>query len=213
MVGWHHRLSGHEFEQTLGDGEGQGSLACCSPWGCKSWTWLSDWTMTKFLWATNDRNAIQTNWSKTRKVTGSWGPGRVNRIEASGIRRGPSKPTVGILGRPSWELMPRSRFSSLWSLVLSSHSVEISSYHGFYICPPIPISTEKKKNLGRSVFSQHLHSNASVLLGSPYPFIVITVAKGWDTNPPLWSGILIDDSSETCGPGDRDRDKASPSKI
>ena len=33
MVGWHHGLSGHEFEQTLGDGEGQGSLACCSPWG------------------------------------------------------------------------------------------------------------------------------------------------------------------------------------
>ena len=35
MVGWHHQLNGHEFEQTLGDGEGQGSLACFSPWGCK----------------------------------------------------------------------------------------------------------------------------------------------------------------------------------
>ena len=35
MVGWHHRLNGHEFEQALGDGEGQGSLACCSPWGGK----------------------------------------------------------------------------------------------------------------------------------------------------------------------------------
>ena len=33
MVGWHHRLNGHEFEQALGDGEGQGSLACCSLWG------------------------------------------------------------------------------------------------------------------------------------------------------------------------------------
>ena len=33
MVGWHHRLIGHEFEQTLGTGEGQGSLACCNPWG------------------------------------------------------------------------------------------------------------------------------------------------------------------------------------
>ena len=31
MVGWHHQLNGHEFEQTLGDGEGQGGLACCSP--------------------------------------------------------------------------------------------------------------------------------------------------------------------------------------
>ena len=35
MVGWHHQLSGHEFEQTLGDSEGQRSLACCSPWGRK----------------------------------------------------------------------------------------------------------------------------------------------------------------------------------
>ena len=35
MVGWHHRLNGHEFEQAPGDGEGQGSLVCCSPWGHK----------------------------------------------------------------------------------------------------------------------------------------------------------------------------------
>ena len=35
MVGWHHWLNGPEFEQTLGDREGQGSLACCSPWGHK----------------------------------------------------------------------------------------------------------------------------------------------------------------------------------
>ena len=42
MVGWHHRLNGHEFEQTLGASEGQGSLACCSPWGCKSRTGLSN---------------------------------------------------------------------------------------------------------------------------------------------------------------------------
>ena len=35
MVGWHHRLNGHESEQTLGDSEGQGSLECSSPWGHK----------------------------------------------------------------------------------------------------------------------------------------------------------------------------------
>ena len=35
MVGWHHRLNGHEFEQALGVGDRQGSLACCSPWGHK----------------------------------------------------------------------------------------------------------------------------------------------------------------------------------
>ena len=35
MVGWHHQLYGHQFEQDLGVGDGQGSLACCSPWGLK----------------------------------------------------------------------------------------------------------------------------------------------------------------------------------
>ena len=35
MVGWHHRLNGHEFEETPADGEGQGSLACCGSWGHK----------------------------------------------------------------------------------------------------------------------------------------------------------------------------------
>ena len=35
MVGWHHRLHGLEFEQALGVGDGQGSLACCSPWSRK----------------------------------------------------------------------------------------------------------------------------------------------------------------------------------
>ena len=46
MVGWHHQLEGQEFEQVPGDGEGQERLACFSPWGLKSWTWLSNWTTT-----------------------------------------------------------------------------------------------------------------------------------------------------------------------
>ena len=44
MVGWHHWLNGHESEQTPGDGEGQGSLACCSPWDHQELAQLSDWT-------------------------------------------------------------------------------------------------------------------------------------------------------------------------
>ena len=35
MVGWHHQLNGHEFEQALGVGDGQGGLVCCGPSGCK----------------------------------------------------------------------------------------------------------------------------------------------------------------------------------
>ena len=46
IVGWHHQLDRHEFEWTLGVGDGQGSLMCCSPWGCKKsdTTELLDWT-------------------------------------------------------------------------------------------------------------------------------------------------------------------------
>ena len=36
MVGWHHQLKRHESERALGVGDGQGGLACCSPWGCKA---------------------------------------------------------------------------------------------------------------------------------------------------------------------------------
>ena len=44
MTGWHHQLDEHEFEQAPDAGNGQGSLACCSPWGHKLWTWLRGWT-------------------------------------------------------------------------------------------------------------------------------------------------------------------------
>ena len=37
MFEWHHQLNGHEFDQTQGDGEGQGSQVFCSPWGHKEW--------------------------------------------------------------------------------------------------------------------------------------------------------------------------------
>ena len=49
MVGWHHRLDGHEFEQALGVDDGQGSLACHSPWGCKELdtTEWYNWTVFK----------------------------------------------------------------------------------------------------------------------------------------------------------------------
>ena len=54
MVGWHHQLSGQVFEQTPGDTEGQGSLACCSPWGCKE----SDMT-----WGLNNNNIVHRGFS------------------------------------------------------------------------------------------------------------------------------------------------------
>ena len=55
MVGWHHWLNGHEFESTLGIGNGQGGLACFSPWGRKELDmteWLN-WTELNVTWIMN----------------------------------------------------------------------------------------------------------------------------------------------------------------
>ena len=48
MVGWNCRLNGHEFEQTLGDSEGQGILVCCGSWDCKESDTMSNWTELSF---------------------------------------------------------------------------------------------------------------------------------------------------------------------
>ena len=61
LVGWYHQLSGHEFEQALGVGDGHGSLVCCSPWGCKEldMTWV-----TELNW----QKEVQINKKKTDKL-------------------------------------------------------------------------------------------------------------------------------------------------
>ena len=54
MVGWHHKFNGHELGQTLGDGEGQGSLECCSPWSCKE--------LDTAQWLNNNRHTVADIW-------------------------------------------------------------------------------------------------------------------------------------------------------
>ena len=70
MVGWHHRLDGHEFEKALGSCDGQESLACCSPWGCRV---RQDWA-TELNWV--DCQSVQTerlNWL-------NWGQNLLNLV-------------------------------------------------------------------------------------------------------------------------------------
>ena len=50
MVGWYHQLDGHEFEQALGVGDGQGGLVCCSPWGCKELDTTEQLNWTELTW-------------------------------------------------------------------------------------------------------------------------------------------------------------------
>ena len=99
MVRWHHQLDGHEFGQTLGDGEGQGSLACCSSWSC-SWTWLSDWTATK---------ADTQVWSEWKAHLSLCGPGG-----QSGIMN-PDELPCGWVVCVHWEMPEITEFHSLQS--------------------------------------------------------------------------------------------------
>ena len=65
MVGWHQWLTGHEIEQSPGDSEGQGSLVCCSPWGCKKldMTERLNWTELRTQWETELwLQRLQTSW-------------------------------------------------------------------------------------------------------------------------------------------------------
>ena len=79
MVGWHHRLNGHEFEQAPGVGDGQGGLVCCSPWGHKE----SDTTE-------------QLNWTELRlaEVGSKQGSGSVSGMRVKKVLKQPEKPPL-----------------------------------------------------------------------------------------------------------------------
>ena len=71
MVGWHHGLNGHEFEQTLGDSEGQGSLVCGSHGVTKNQTWLSKW-ITKILAFILANRLMEQNRKTRNRLTVIW---------------------------------------------------------------------------------------------------------------------------------------------
>ena len=67
MVGWHHWVDGHEFEQALGVGDGQGNLACCSPWGYKEseMTEQLNWTEKELKSSKSSKVHRKTKQNKT----------------------------------------------------------------------------------------------------------------------------------------------------
>ena len=76
MVGWHHRLNGHEFEQTPGDSEGHGSLLCCSPWGEKeldTTEWLNkQWQNSILAWRIHGQRRLVGYRPWGRRVRHDW---------------------------------------------------------------------------------------------------------------------------------------------
>ena len=73
VAGWHHQLNGHELGQIQRDGEGQGSLVCCSPWGCKE----SDttWRLNNKNWKTGqDKDGQFKIVTKLRDIPKAAGP-------------------------------------------------------------------------------------------------------------------------------------------
>ena len=77
MVGWHHRLDGHEFEQAPGVGDRWGSLVCCSPWGHKEpdmteqLNWLTD-CMSRKWYCRSRRRKISYIWRLSSKISYIW---------------------------------------------------------------------------------------------------------------------------------------------
>ena len=74
MVGWHHGLNGHEFEQTTRVGDGQGSLAWCSIWGCKELdtTELLNWNLNMGPWCRRKNLEVSPSGFWSRSATWQW---------------------------------------------------------------------------------------------------------------------------------------------
>ena len=74
MVGWHHQLDGHEFEWTLGVGDGQGGLLCCSPWGRKEsgMTEQLNWTEYQFWMVSLVPASTQLHWPRVLQSQHTW---------------------------------------------------------------------------------------------------------------------------------------------
>ena len=90
MIGWHYRLNGHEFGQDLGDSEGQGSLASCSPGGHKE-TWIRVWTTINGLLSTRLRShkfsfLICSRESKSLENQKWWGRAFICELQTASLK-------------------------------------------------------------------------------------------------------------------------------
>ena len=119
MVGWHHQLDGHEFEQAPGAGDGKGSLACCIPWGCKEsdttewlhWNWAHmKYTMFWFRMLRVEEKTTDCTQEKERTGRAS------QRLE------------ILVTKLDTWKFRKRNKWSSDSILCWNNHLIQTSSY-------------------------------------------------------------------------------------
>ena len=131
MVGWHHRLSGHEFEWALGVGDGQRSLACCSPWGHKesdTTEWLN-WTDVVF-WASQVVLVVKTlpaNAGDVRTVGSIPGLGRC-------LEEGMATQSTILAWKIPWSEEP----GGLQSIGLHRNRTQLK-WHSMHVCGLLPL--------------------------------------------------------------------------
>ena len=127
IVGWHHWLDGHEFEQTQGDSEGQGSLAYCSPWG-RSQTGLTDWTTT-----CPPEGGSREQWPQPAFEAHSWPLGlcRLN-TETNSCGSNPHLSTLGV------DEFQRQRAKRFLMYVVCGHRVRYTWRRGQFL--PVSLS-------------------------------------------------------------------------
>ena len=127
MVRWHHQLIGHEFEQTLGNSEGQGSLACCSPWGHKESE--HNWTTTTKLKVRVNSHIVSV--IHTSKIWPQFSSVQFSRsVMSNSLQPHESQHTRPPCPSPTPGVHPDSRPSSQWY-----HPAISSSVIPFSSCP------------------------------------------------------------------------------
>ena len=156
MVGRHQWHNGHEFEEPLGDSEGQGSLACCSPWGCKESDTICDWTTTKKSYTYIDTY----NHVKQLPHMSTWlwwecnFPRRKVKVEWLGISPKWLKNDKHCSGQASGYL------GSLWNMVIG--------WMNSMLLPPLPYSLHRKIECWGYGNWKDPSGNRTILLGRNY---------------------------------------------
>ena len=147
MVGWHHGLNGHEFEQTPGICEGQGSLVCCSPWDLKELDTTEGLNNNNTFWRTNSPPHQHKAWhSGCRAFSIEEGdiPAKLTAVLATSLA----------LSREMWmEVMPGASKQKLYKPASSLPSLPFSSPMRWQCCRQRLLcwaGSESKDSMGQS---------------------------------------------------------------